>query len=124
MTDSFCNALIASRVLHILQELDWSSEDWDGTKTKVREQTNTLTDYNTPRPQADIEQTTDVDEGAFSKLQIRQSDLKEEPIEVTDSLIPAPPTKTPEDMTERNDGEELSEAEIKLQQEEESYEQY
>ena len=45
-------------------------------------------------------------------------------IEVTDSLIPPPPTETPEDMTGKNDGKELSETERKLQQEEESYDQY
>ena len=38
------------------QESDWSREDWDGTNTKVKEQTNSLTDYNTPKPQTDIDQ--------------------------------------------------------------------
>ena len=41
-------------------------------------------DCNMPKPQTDIDQKRDVDEIAFSKLQIRQSDLKEEPVEVTD----------------------------------------
>ena len=83
------------------QELDWSSEDWDGTKAKAREQTNSLMGYNTPRPHTDIEQTTDVNEIAFSKLQIGQSDLKEEKLEVTDSLIPPPLTEMPEDMVRK-----------------------
>ena len=39
------------------QESDWSSEDWDGTKAKVREQTVTLTEYNAPRLQTDIDKT-------------------------------------------------------------------
>ena len=42
------------------QESDRSSEDWDSTKAKAREQTDTLMDYNTPRPQTDIDKTTDV----------------------------------------------------------------
>ena len=104
------------------QVLDWSSKDWDGTMAKAREQTNTLMDYNTPRPQTDIDQTTDVNEVAFSKLKIRQSNPKEELIEVTDSLIPPPLIVTPEDMEGKNGSKELSEAERKLQQEEESYE--
>ena len=55
-------------------------------------------------------------------MQIRQSDLKEELIEVTDSLIPPPPkTETPGDMTGNIEGEELLEAEKRLQQEEEKY---
>ena len=106
------------------QESDWSSKDWDSTKAKVRKQTNTLTDHNTPRLQTDIDQTSDVNKVAFSKLQFRQSNAKEELIEVTDSLIPPPPTETPEDMAGKNNSEELSEAERKLQQEEESYKQY
>ena len=48
----------------------------------------------------------------------------EEPIEVTDSLIQPPLMKTPEDTAGKNDSKELSEAERKLQQEEESYDQY
>ena len=36
------------------QESDWSSKDLDGTKAKAKEQTNSLMDYNTPRPQMDI----------------------------------------------------------------------
>ena len=106
------------------QELDWSSVDWDGTKAKVGEQTDTLMDYNTPKPQSDIDTTTDVKEVAFSKLQIGQSNLQQEVIEMTDSLIPPPPTETPGDMTGKNDGEELSDRERQLQQEEEKYDLY
>ena len=66
-------------VLHPFpQESDWSSKDWDGTKTKAREQNNSLIDFNDPKPQTNIDQTTDIDKVAFSKLQIRQSSLKEE----------------------------------------------
>ena len=64
-------------------------------------------DNNVPKFQTDIDQITDVDEIAFSKLQSRQSNPKEELVEVTDSLIPPPPTEMPEGMVERNDSEEL-----------------
>ena len=53
------------------QESDWSSKDWVGSKVKAREQTVTWMDNNTPRPQTDIDKTTDIDKVAFSKLQIR-----------------------------------------------------
>ena len=38
------------------QESDGSSEEWDGTQAKVREETNTLMDNNSPRPQTNIDQ--------------------------------------------------------------------
>ena len=107
------------------QESDWSSEDWDGTKAKAREQTDTLIDFNEPRPQTNHDKTTDIDKVAFSKLQIRQSNPKEELIEVTDSLIPPPPVmETPGDMTGNANKEELSEVEKRLQQEGEKYNLY
>ena len=72
-------------------------------------------DYSVPKPQTDIDHKTDVDKMAFSNLQIRQSDLKEELVEATDSLIPPPPMKMAEDMVEKNDSNKLSEVERKLQ---------
>ena len=90
----------------------------------MREQTGTLMDNNTPKPQTDIDKATDIDKVAFSKLQIRQGHPKDELIEVTDSLIPPPLTETPGDMTGKNNSKELSEAERKLQQEEEKYDLY
>ena len=78
-------------------------------------------DFNTPRPKTDIDKTTDVNKVAFSKLKIGQSNLKEEPIEMTDALVPPSLTETPRDMSGKNNGKELSEAERKLQQEEEKY---
>ena len=60
----------------------------------------------------------DIHEVAFSKLQIGQSNLKEEPLEVTTSLIPpAPTTEASGDAMENTDREELSEAEKRLQME-------
>ena len=41
-----------------------------------------------------------------------------------DSLIPPPLTEMPEDTAGNNESDKLSEAERKLQQEEENYEQY
>ena len=55
-----------------------------------------------------MEQTMDIDEVAFSKLQIEQSDPREEQLEVTKSLIPPPQvTEAPEEVTENTNGEEL-----------------
>ena len=81
----------------------------------MKEQTNSLTDSNTPKHQTDIDQKTDVDEIVFGKLQIGQSNLKEELVEVMDSLIPPPPNEMPEDMVGKNKIDELSEVERKLQ---------
>ena len=70
-------------------------------------------------------QTTDIDKVAFSKMQIGQSDPKEETLEVMKSLIP-PPTMTEAlgDMAENTNGEGLTEVERRLQREEEKYEMY
>ena len=104
------------------QESDCSSEDCDGTKAKAKEETNSLINYNAPKPQTNIDQKTNVKEIAFDKLQIGQSDPKEKPVEVTDSLIPPPLTEMLEDTAGKNDSDKLSEAKRKLQQEEENYE--
>ena len=112
--------------LHPLpQESDWSSEDWDSTKAKAREQNKLLIDLDDPKPQTNMEQTMDIDEVTFSKLQIGQSNLREELLEVKKSLIPAPaPAKAPEEVTGNTDREELLEAEKRLQTEEEKYKLY
>ena len=84
-------------------------EDWDGTKAKAREQSNSLIDFNNPKPPINMEQTMDIDKVAFSKLQIRQSNLKEETLEVTKSLIPPLPMRESlEDVIENTNGEGLS----------------
>ena len=108
------------------EELDWSSKDWDGTEAKAREQNDSLIDFNEPKPQTNIDQNTDIDEVAFSKLQIGQNSLKKEPREVTNLLIPPPPpvTKTPGDTTGNTYGEKLSKVEKRLQKEEEKYNLY
>ena len=37
------------------QESDWSSKDWDGTKAKGKEETNSLMYCDTPEPQTDLD---------------------------------------------------------------------
>ena len=72
-----------------------------------------------------MEQTTDIDKVVSHKLQIRQSNPKEELLEVMKSLITPPPvTEAPEEVTENTNWEELTEVEKKLQREEEQYELY
>ena len=112
--------------LHPLpQNLDWSSNDWDGVKAKNREQGKSLIDLSDPKPKMDKEQTTDVDEVPFSKLQIGQDNQKAEPLEVMESLVPPPTTTEASGNTiEDTNGEELMEAERRLQGEEEKYEMY
>ena len=105
--------------------MDWSSENWDATKAKFREQNKSLIDFSDPKSQTSTEQTTDTDEVAFSKLQIRQSSPKEEMLEVTTSLIPPPTvTEASEDAMENNNGEGLWEVEKMLQRKEEQHELY
>ena len=82
------------------QDSDRSSEDWDGTKAKAREQSKSLIDFHDSKPQTNTEQTTDIDQVAFSKLQIRQGDPREEPLEVMKSLIPPLPAT---ESTRRSD---------------------
>ena len=65
------------------QDSNWSSEDWDSTKAKAKKQSKSLIYFNDPEPQTNTEKTMDIDEVAFSKLQIGQSNLKGEPLEVT-----------------------------------------
>ena len=48
------------------QDSDWSSEDWDGTKPKAREQTKSLIDLNDSKSKTNMEWTMNIDEVAFS----------------------------------------------------------
>ena len=107
------------------QNLDWLSKDWDGIKAKAKEKNKSLIDFNDPKPKTDMEQTMNIDKIPFSRLQIGQDVQKDEPLEVTDLLVPPPLiTETLEDMTENNDREGLMEAERKLQREEEENKMY
>ena len=122
MSCSYCE----QGALHPLpQELDWSNKYLDGTKAKAREQNKTLIDFSDSKPQVKTEQTMDIDEVAFSKLQIGQSNPGEETLEVTKSLIPPPPVmEAPEEATEHTNGHKLLEAEKKHQGDKEKYELY
>ena len=103
---------------------DWSSKNWDGNKAKAKEQNKSLIDFEDPNQKMDMEKVMDIDEIPFSKLQIGQDGHKEEPLEVTESLVSLPSTlATSEDTTENTD-EGLTEAEEKLQMEEEKFKMY
>ena len=107
------------------QNSDWSSEDWDGNKAKTKEQNKSLIDLSDPKPKTDMEWTMDIDERPFNELQIGQDDSKDEPLEVTESLVPTPQvTETSDDTAENTDEEELTEAERKLQREEEKHDMF
>ena len=81
-------------------------------------------DWDTPKPHTDTDQKMDFNKLAFSRLQMGQSHLKEEPVDFTDSLIPPLTTKALEKMEEKNDRDELSKVEKKQQQKEEKYTVY
>ena len=59
----------------------------------------------------------DVNELTLSKLQTEQTDPKEEPVNMTDSLIPPLITKALEETAEKNDSDELSKVEKRQQEE-------
>ena len=69
------------------------------------------------KTQPDIDQKTDVDELALSKLQIGQNDSKEEQVNITELLILLPTTKALEKTNKKID-DELTEVEKRDQQEE------
>ena len=61
---------------------DWSSKDWDGEKAKAKEQ-KSLINCEASTQRMNKEQTTDVDEVPFHKLNLGQDKQKEkEPLEV------------------------------------------
>ena len=101
------------------QESDWSSKEWDGTKTKSKTEkkketgeTNLLLDWDLPKPQSEPNPRTEVDKLDTDKLHIEQDSPKEEQVKVTDSLVPLPMSEeeraTMEETTEETT-EELTE---------------
>ena len=102
----------------------WSSEDWDSDKTKAMEKNKSLIDFDAPTQKTDVEKTTDIDEIPFSELKIGQDDHEEEPLEVTEILVPLPSTSAALEDTTKNIDEGLMEVKIKLQGEEEKFEMY
>ena len=108
------------------QESDRSSEDWDQTKAKSRQEakeTNLLSDWDLPKPQPAINQKTDIDGLVLSMLQIGQNDPKVEQVNATELLIPLPTTKAQAEMIEKTN-DELTEAKKTDQQEEVKYVMY
>ena len=71
-----------------------------------------------------IEKVTDIDEVPFHKLNIGQDEWKEEPLEVTELLVPPPSTSATADATTENTDEGLTETKMRLQREEEKFEVY
>ena len=112
---SFCKL----NVLHPSpQEPDWSDEDWNWTHNTIQEETgetNLLSDWDLPKPQSEPNSKLEVDKLDIDKLNVAQDSPKEEWIKVTDSLI-LPPTTSEEE--EKATMEELMEAEMGYQQEE------
>ena len=74
--------------------------------------------------QADVGKTMEVDDLLFQNLTIGQDKLKEEPLEVTDSLVlpPVMASMTADNTMKDTDGG-LMEQELRLQREEEEYHQ-
>ena len=105
-----------------------SREDWDGAKAKTEEQ-KSLIDFKPPEPnnekgtdqQTDLGKVMEVDDLPFQSLTIGQDKPKEEPLELTDLLVPPPVTAsamasvTADDTTEDTD-EGLMQQELELQQ--------
>ena len=54
----------------------WSIEDWDGDKAKAEKQ-KSLIDFNVLKWKIDMEQTTDIDEVPFYKLNLGQDEQEE-----------------------------------------------
>ena len=103
---------------------DWSSENWDGNKAKAMEQNKSLIDFEALNQKTDTEKIMDVDEIPFSKLQIGQDSHKEEPLELTESLVLPPSTLATLEDTTKNTDKGLTEVKVKLQGEEEKFKMY
>ena len=101
------------------QESDWSDGDWTGAHTTTQKETgetNLFSDWDLPKPQSEPDSKPEVHKLNIDKINLEQNSSKEEWIEVTDSLIP-PPTTSEEE--EKAPIEEMTEAEMRYQQEEE-----
>ena len=107
---------------------DWSSKDWGSDKAKAKEQ-ESLIDVKPPKQdndretdqQTDTGNVTDVDDIPFQNLTLQQDKLKEELLDVTDSLVTAPTALAmADDNIKESDGG-LMEQELRLQKEEKEY---
>ena len=104
---------------------DWSSKDWDGDKAKVKEQ-KSLIDFDVHTEKMNMEQTMDIDQVPFHKLNFGQDNLREkEPLEVMQSLVPLPSDPANVGATTKDETEEgQMDMEIRLQKEAEKFEMY
>ena len=109
------------------QNSDWSSEDWDGTKTEPKKETSEtklLLDWDLPKPKSEPDPTTDIDKLDIDKLHIELESPQEKQIEVINSLIPLPMSKEEKATmgeTKEETTEGLTEVEKRYQLEEEKY---
>ena len=106
------------------QESDWSSKDWDGTKTETKKETgetNLLSDQDWPKPQSEPDPRTEVDKLHIDKLHIEQDSPKEEQVEVTDLLIPLPTSEEEKATMEGTMGETMEETMEELTVDEKRY---
>ena len=110
---------------------DWSSEDWDGEKAKVREQ-RSLVDLDLPK--TDLRQTTDTEilnEQLIQNLNIQVDGKEGEKLpDITDTLVLPPEVAAvtlmmeemeQENIIEEKDAEGLTDQDQKLQKDEEEY---
>ena len=85
-TCSFCR----QQVPHpLLNQSNWSSEDWDRDKAKAREQ-NSIVKFNMPWPKMNSPTLDPVDSMPFDKLMIQTDGLDKKAMEVSITLIPLP----------------------------------
>ena len=83
-----------------------------------------MIDFDAPTQKTDVEKTVDVDEIPLNKLKIGQDNHEEQPLEVTESLVLPPSTLAALEDTTENTDEGLTEAEVKLEGEEEKFTMY
>ena len=103
---------------------DWSSKDWDGDKAKAKEQ-KSLIDFEVPKQKTNTEQTTDIDEVPFHKLNLGQDKQKEkEPLEVVQSLVPPPSDPMNMEAATKDETEGQMDMETRLQKVAEKFEMY
>ena len=116
----------------LLDQSDWSTEDWDGDQAKARKQ-NPIVKFDIPRPKSDNSTLNLVDSLPFQGLTIGTDEPDEKALEV--STIPIPPTEPGAVGTIPKDDQaklipipeeegEITEQELRMQKEEERYNFY
>ena len=106
------------------QESDWIDEDWTGEQTKTQKpvgETKHMSDWDLPSPQYNPNsKQEEVDKINIDKLSLDPDNPQEEPLQVTDSLIPPPTTEEEEKTTSQ---EKMDVGTDRNQQEGEEYEE-